>query len=63
MSKTNAEKHGETLSLEDFFALAKEIGMKYITNATMYTEDGCECKTSLDKSKNKKWKALKEQWK
>lgn len=57
------EAHGHTLSVDDFFAFAKGAGMKYITNATMYTENGTEMKTSLDKKVNKKWKELSKKWK
>lgn len=61
--RTLAEKHGETLSIDDFAKLAKAMGMQYITSATMYDDDGLECKTSIDKTKNKKWKELVKKWK
>lgn len=62
MSKSTLEKHGETLKLTDFVKFAKECGMIYLTTATIYHSDGTECKLTLDKSKNKKWKELKKRW-
>lgn len=62
MGKSTLEKHGETLRLTDFVRFAKECDLVYITAATLYTEDGIECKTSLDKKKNKQWNQLKKKW-
>ena len=63
MKKSSLEKHGETLLIEDFVKFAKECEFKYITAATLYDENGLECKTSLTKSKNKKWIELNKKWK
>ena len=59
---SSLEKHGETLSITDFMKFAKESGFKYITSATLYDDDGLECKTEVIKSKNKKWAELKKKW-
>ncbi|CAB4169778.1 hypothetical protein UFOVP903_18 [uncultured Caudovirales phage] len=56
------DKHAKTLRIEDFMKFAKAVGMVYITAATLYDERGVECKTSIDKKKNKKWKELLAKW-
>jgi hypothetical protein len=53
----------ETLTIDGFVKFAKAMGFKYIVAATVYDEDGNQMKTSLDKSKSEKWKALSQQWK
>lgn len=62
MKKSPLERHGETLEIDDFVKFAKDTGFKYITSATIYDEDGMECRTSLNKSINLKWKQLKKKW-
>lgn len=57
------DKYGKTLSIDDFYLELKSLDVKYITQATVYFEDGTEMKTSLDKKVNKKWLELKTKWK
>ncbi len=61
--KSVAKKYSETLTIDDFVKFAKECGFKYITDATLYSEDGTEMKTKFDKKKNTKWQELKKKWK
>ncbi len=57
------DKYGKSLSIDDFYKKLKSLDVKYITQATVYFEDGTEMKTSLDKKVNKKWLELKAKWK
>ncbi len=57
------DKYGKSLSIDDFYKKLKSLDVKYITQATVYFEDGTEMKMSLDKKVNKKWLELKSKWK
>lgn len=61
--KSMLENYTETLDIDAFVEKVKHCGAKYITQATVYTEDGVEMKTTIIKSENKKWKELSTAWK